>query len=186
MQILNKITEKSREKNWWIRLPLVLFYFYLLIKHLQNPEYVSIIGYLNLGIHEAGHPLFGYFGEFMGVAGGTILQLIIPLGSILMFYKQKDYFGISFSFAWISTNLYYISAYMGDAVRMVLPRVSLPGSGTPIHDWNYLFSELGILSYHHQIASGVRFLGTLTMISAILWGLIVLWYMFQKTEQIQH
>jgi hypothetical protein len=32
----------------------------------------------NLVVHEGGHALFGYFGEFMKVAGGTILQLLVP------------------------------------------------------------------------------------------------------------
>ena len=30
-------------------------------------------------IHEAGHPIFGIFGEFIGVAGGSLLQVLVPL-----------------------------------------------------------------------------------------------------------
>jgi hypothetical protein len=31
---------------------------------------------VDLAIHEAGHPLFGIFGEFIGYAGGALMQLL--------------------------------------------------------------------------------------------------------------
>lgn len=44
---------------------------------------------LNLGIHELGHMLFRPAGEFLCIAGGTILQLLIPIISVFMFVRQQ-------------------------------------------------------------------------------------------------
>jgi hypothetical protein len=40
-----------------------------------------------------------------------------------------------------------------------------------IHDWNYLFTELGVLSYNTVIANGVRLIGSLGMIGVTFWFL---------------
>src|ERR1700689_3998267 len=41
-------------------------------------------------IHEGGHLLFGYFGEWIMVAGGTFLQLFVPfaLATYFVFRRQ--------------------------------------------------------------------------------------------------
>jgi hypothetical protein len=38
-----------------------------------------------------------------------------------------------------------------------------------IHDWNYLFTKLGVLDHDIQIAATVRFIGWLGMIGVMLW-----------------
>jgi hypothetical protein len=79
-----------KNKIWVIRLPLIIFSIYIAIKHYNDPMYTSIIGGLNLGIHEMGHFLFFWTTEFLYVAGGTILQLFIPILSIILFWRQPD------------------------------------------------------------------------------------------------
>ena len=37
-----------------------------------NPGHYGWLDSLDLAIHEVGHPLFGLFGEFIGVLGGTL------------------------------------------------------------------------------------------------------------------
>ena len=83
--------EWCQGKNWLVRLPLLLFFVYVLIRHLSDPLYASILGPLNLGIHELGHLVFGFMGQFLGVAGGTLLQLIIPVFAVYNFYRQSDF-----------------------------------------------------------------------------------------------
>ncbi len=57
--------------------------------HLADDQYNSLFGMLNLGIHELGHMLFRPAGEFLCIAGGTILQLLIPIISVFMFVRQQ-------------------------------------------------------------------------------------------------
>jgi hypothetical protein len=45
---------------------------------------------LSLPIHEGGHLLFGWFGQTIGVAGGTILQLGVPLALVIYFAFRRE------------------------------------------------------------------------------------------------
>jgi hypothetical protein len=121
------------------------------VRHLIDTEYTSAIYLLNFGIHEMGHFVFRLFGEFIGVAGGSLLQVAVPIGSMVMFYRrQRDFFAIAFCFAWLATNLYYVAWYMADAQFMSKP---LAGEGSNlIHDWNYLFKNTGLLGWSKGIA----------------------------------
>ncbi|HSS47215.1 MAG TPA: hypothetical protein VLL03_07370, partial [Burkholderiales bacterium] len=66
---------------WYGRALLLLWLAWIGVEHLRDPLYSSLFGGLNLGIHEAGHLLFRFFGfEFLMVAGGTLLQLAAPVG----------------------------------------------------------------------------------------------------------
>ncbi|RKZ34872.1 hypothetical protein DRQ33_01175, partial [bacterium] len=91
-EILDDIREWSRGRNPIFRIILLLFFLYIGIRHLADPMFNSIFKSLNLGIHELGHIVFGPFGEFLSIAGGTILQCLMPVISMLMFYNQRDYF----------------------------------------------------------------------------------------------
>ena len=50
--------------------------------------YTPVISSFVLVFHEAGHVIFSVFGRFMAVAGGTLLQLLVPLALMVAFvYK---------------------------------------------------------------------------------------------------
>ena len=51
-------------------------------------------------IHEGGHLLFGYFGRWIMVAGGTILQLFVPLALAVYFIFERQLFGTAFCAFW--------------------------------------------------------------------------------------
>jgi hypothetical protein len=144
-------------KNWLIRLPLLAFFGYILLRHLFDPGYSSIIAPLDLGIHELGHLVFSIFGsQTLGVAGGTLLQLGIPLFGFVNFYNQRDFFALSLMFGWLSVNLFEIAMYLGDARSLSLPLVSLGNPETVIHDWEYMLGKLGLLPYDTFIAMCIR------------------------------
>ena len=124
---------------------------------------------LNLGFHEIGHVVFSPFGMFLGVAGGSLFQCLVPMLSTLMFFRQRDYFGIAFCFAWLSTNLFDVATYAGDARALELPLVTpFKGGEETIHDWNYLLDSMNMLQYDTQIATGLRALAVLSML-AFFW-----------------
>lgn len=58
---------------------------------------------------------------------------------------------------------------MADAQAQQLPLLSVGRYDSVIHDWNYLFTRLGVLSYGEEIADVVRLIGWLGMIGVTLW-----------------
>jgi len=162
----------------YFRLLLLVFFAYILIRHLGDSEYQSIFKPLNLGIHELGHVVFGIFGEFIGIAGGSLLQCLVPLASIAMFYSQRDYFAIAISFGWLSTNLFDVAVYLGDARAMDLPLVSPFAGDAIIHDWNYLLGAMGLLNADTTIAFLVRLAAIFSMLLCLIYGGWIIKQMF--------
>jgi hypothetical protein len=152
-------------RSWLARAPLVLWFAWIGLRHLADPLYESLFGALNLGLHEAGHLLFSWTGRFLAVAGGTLLQLLAPVLSAVMFSRQPDYFALPICGAWLATNLYNVATYLGDARAMELPLVTVGDAEAVIHDWNYLLGAMGLLRLHAFLAGGVRVLAFV-----LLWG----------------
>ncbi|MBO9542524.1 hypothetical protein J7643_18210 [bacterium] len=130
-----------------------------------HPTKWRLLDSFNLLVHEAGHPLFGFFGEFMGFAGGTLMQLLVPIAFLVSFYRQGQPFSSSLMLFWLGQSLINVSIYAGDAVAMELP---LFGAGDRIHDWNWMLGELNLLGATPVIAGAARLLGMLSIILGCL------------------
>jgi hypothetical protein len=156
-------------RRWEWRLPFLLWFCWILACHLASPTYGSLFKPLNLGIHELGHIIFGPLGQAPGMAGGTILQCLAPILAIVMFLRQKDLFAIAVCLGWLSTNLFDVATYIGDARAMALPLVR-PGGGAAIHDWNFLLGRYGLLEWDSVLAFALRSCGTAAMAVAIAGG----------------
>ena len=160
-----------------LRAPLLLWLAYVGIRHFGDTDYQSLFGGLNLGIHEGGHLLFSWQPfDFLTVAGGTLLQLAVPVISALMFARQPDYFATAFCGGWLSMNLYNVATYMADARELDLPLVNV-GGGEGDHDWNYMLAAVGLLDWDTRIATLVRICAFLTMWGSIAAGSWMLWRM---------
>ncbi len=140
---------------WWPRALLLIYLAYAGWRHLTDPEYGSIFSGITLGIHELGHVLFGPFGEWLAVAGGSITQLAAPAAVALILLRQRDYFGVAVGGAWLSMSLSNLAVYVADARAEALPLVSV-GGGDVVHDWNYLLDSVHLLPHDAQIAGLVR------------------------------
>ena len=185
--IKHEIDSWCKGRFWPGRALLLLFCIYLGVRFTLNPAYHSIFSGINLGIHEAGHPLFSYFGRFLHAAGGTILQLAAPLAAIGLFLRQRDFFAVTAAGFWLATNLYGVSVYMADARALALPLVTIGGGGglvTEMHDWHFMFSRLGLLSYDTVIAGAVRVLAFCTMWGSNLLGAWIVWRMAAGTRSL--
>jgi len=129
-------------------IPLITLMGYLFFLYLDNPKYFWPLDILNLFIHESWHFFFALFwNEFLMMAGGTIMQLLVPILILIYFYRAWDYFASALCFAWIGTNLFYIAMYSSDAEDELLPLFNPTGNPFIKHDWNYMFSELWVLEY---------------------------------------
>ncbi|HAE36383.1 MAG: hypothetical protein UR85_C0001G0022 [Candidatus Nomurabacteria bacterium GW2011_GWF2_35_66] len=144
---------------------IVAVYMFYYITSLSDWHFVDNV---NLIFHEAGHVVFGFFGEFIKILGGTLMQIIIPSVFSLYFYRKEDYFSASLLLFWLSQNFFNISVYAGDAIKMELP---LLGGDSVYHDWNYILSSLNILRFTDQVASFMYIIGWIILIFAIIYSL---------------
>lgn len=180
-EISQTVKAWCKGRIWYGRALLLILFVYIGCRHFSNPSYSGVFWGINLGIHELGHLLFGFAGKFMTVAGGTILQLTGPIISAIMFVRQSDYFALCFSGVWLSTNLYNIAGYVGDARTQITPLVSVGGKDV-IHDWYYLLSRMHILQWDTTIASFIRLLAFITMWGSIAVGIWMLWLMIRSQQ----
>ncbi|MCE1245607.1 MAG: hypothetical protein LWY06_03060 [Firmicutes bacterium] len=167
------MNEWCRGRNGWIRIPFIIFFVWVFVKHMQNPEYKSIIGALNLGIHELGHFIFAPFGEMLNVLGGTITQLAAPVLAMVNFIRQRDYFAIALCFGWLSTNFFEVATYAGDAKEQMLPLVG-PGTEYPMHDWNFILKKFNMVNQCGDVANVFRFCAIIAMTACMFMGIYII------------
>ena len=76
--------------------------FLVLIALLVSDDdgFIFIIDHANLLFHEAGHLIFGLFGATMGLYGGTLGQLAIPIICGVAFWWQKSWVSVSVVSLW--------------------------------------------------------------------------------------
>ena len=120
-------------------------------------------------IHEGGHLLFRFLGTTISVAGGTFLQLFVPLALAVYFVFQRQAQGVAFCMFFFFEQFLPVATYMADARAQELPLLTVGDSEDVIHDWNYLFTKMGLLQHDTQIAVVVRFIGWIGMIGVTLW-----------------
>lgn len=131
------------------------------------PENAVFMHLINTPIHEAGHVLFRILGEFMGIAGGSLFQIIVPVVFFGYFVYHKKPFSASIVLFWVANNFLDVYVYANDAQVMQLPLLSgLTGSEGGFHDWNYLLTETNLLDKTYLIAKIIRFIGTLLTVAA--------------------
>lgn len=131
-------------------------------------EGVKVINLINLMFHEAGHMIFLFLGQFIGVLGGTLGQLLIPLIFMGYFIRQGEYFSASVLFWWFGQNFIGIGAYIADARTQVLPLIG--GE----HDWAYLLGEMNLLHKDVYLGGLVQNIGGGIMLTALILALLSL------------
>jgi len=178
-ELQEDIDDWCTERNWWIRIPVLLLILHQSVRQIQDPNWESLFSALDFGIHELGHVVFVPLGEFMSILGGSFWQLAAPLISALMFLRQRDYFAISVCAMWLGISLYRMAVYMEDARTMSLPLMSV-GGGEAYHDWNYLFTDLRMLEWNMGIGRLTRSIGGLFLILAAVSGCLLIWKMFSR------
>jgi len=153
-------------RMWAPRAALLLYLGYAGYRHLTDSEYTSIFSGITLAIHELGHVLFGFLGEWLSVAGGSITQLAAPVAVALILLRQRDYFGVAVGGAWLSMSLSNLAVYVADARAEELPLVSL-GGGDVVHDWNYLLGSVHLLPHDAQIAGMARCAALVLLVASV-------------------
>jgi uncharacterized protein YjeT (DUF2065 family) len=171
----DRLPREPREP--WARVtPLVLivsllFFGLFLYELVRNMEMPHLVDNAFMQIHTGGHTLLRVFGLTAAVAGGTLLQLFVPFALGFYFIRQRQPLYVALCLFFFFEQFLPIARYMADAQAQQLPWMSIGRYESLIHDWNYLFTQLGILSYDAVIASIVRSIGCLGMIGVVFWFL---------------
>ena len=162
-------TEPWRPLPRWGVIACFAFFLWFLAYAFSKHGGFLFIDTPNMVVHEGGHALFGWFGATLGLWGGTILQWLVPLLLAMYFFHQRQVAGFVFCLFFFFENWIYTATYMADARAMELPLVTLGDPEFAKHDWNTIFTNLGVLKYDTLIAGVVRFLGWCGMVACTGW-----------------
>ena len=141
---------------------------------------IDLLNNVDLLIHEAGHVIFIFFGQFLHFLGGSLFQVLFPFVFVLYFYFREEYFSSSILLFWVGQNLINVSVYAGDAIVMQLP---LLGGDGGIHDWNWLLSTTGLLKYTSEISSLFFVSGLVLGTTALVFSLM---YSYREKTEAGH
>jgi hypothetical protein len=158
-----------RPVSRWALAAWVAFYVLFLAHAWRNQGGFLFIDLANLVVHEGGHLLFGWLGPTMGLWGGTLLQWLVPFLLAAYFFTLRQTSAFAFCAFFFFENWLYTATYMADARAMALPLVTTADPDYIEHDWNAIFSSLGLLQYDTTIAGVVRFLGWCGMVAIVAW-----------------
>jgi len=148
----------------------IAFYALLLLFLAFHWGELTLLDNVHLPIHEGGHLLFGWFGQTLGLWGGTLLQLIVPALLAVSFAVRQELPGTTFCAFAFFHSLTGVATYMADALRQELPLVTV---GAPAdeaqHDWVRIFSSLGVLPHAIQIGNVTQLIAWTGMMGSVVW-----------------
>lgn len=127
------------------------------------PFVVWIIDTIDLFIHEGGHGIFRILGQFMHFLGGSLIQFIIPVTTIIVFLRTSGPRSLMGTLYWFGQNMINVSIYIADAPKQQLTLISRHA----MHDWRWLCGYMGIMDSAGDLAAVVAFLGTLSLLGAV-------------------
>jgi hypothetical protein len=113
----------------------------------------------NMVVHGGGHALFGWFGATLGLSGGTILQWLVPLLLAVYFFPSAASCWVRFLPVLLFRELNLHRNLHGRRTDDGMPLATHGDPAFAKHDWNTIFTNLGVLQYDRLIAGIVRFLG---------------------------
>lgn len=142
----------------------------------------SFLHNVNLPFHEFGHVLFSPFGRFMMFLGGSLFQVLMPLGLMLAFILQRrDNFAASIMLWWSGQNFIDVSPYIADAKYRALPLIM--GMGEDAHDWGNLLRMSGTLDKAQSYAQQWFAIGVILMLLSFCWGGWLLYRQFRRLRE---
>lgn len=180
-------TQKQKQtKSLWLYIPLWLFFVYLYIQILgfqvtnDNNPIVGGMYFIQFGVHEASHLVFAFLPAVFVAAAGSFGEMTFTWLLAFAAFRAKAYFAGIFSLVWVTLAMTSAGNYMADARTQALPLI---GAGPdPIHDWNFVFGQLGWLSADAAIGTAVRVIGDSIGGAGLLYGLVLIIMMALATE----
>lgn len=129
-----------------------------------DPGWTPILDDANLAFHEAGHLIYGIFGDTAALYGGVLGQLSFPLAAAVIFFLRRQPHAVVGAAVWACQNLFNIARYMADARARELPLI-----GGTEHDFEHIFTRWGVLQRDVAIAGATRTIAWLGLAAALGW-----------------
>ncbi len=174
--LLLHVPERVDVLRWWLRAALLagfaLWGWVLVAQDYRAGEIGSsfLHGPLLL-FHEVGHVIFRIFGEWVGVLGGTLAQLLLPAVIVAAFlWKNRDPFGAALGLWLLGVSLLDAAPYMYDALQPQLTLLNGSVGEDGGHDWIYLFESMGLRPRAQFIGAATHKLGALVVVLALGWA----------------
>jgi hypothetical protein len=122
-------------------------------------------------IHESGHGICYILPcpEFFMVLNGTLFQLLFPAGIAYYYKKKGNYFAMYIALFFVGFSLHYTAWYISTAHEgLILPANKSFLGVDAYHDFNYLLTAMGLMTYESFIAGLTRFIAYLMMVVAVI------------------
>jgi hypothetical protein len=131
----------------------------------SSPGFIlGILDGANFIFHEAGHALFAFFGQFLGILGGSLTQVAIPAMCAAYFARQRQVAAAAATLFWTGESITHVAIYIADARVMALP---LHGGDGVIHDWNFLLGRVNLVTHAESLGRLAFIVGGLIILSAL-------------------
>lgn len=170
-------TDISEKSPWVYGLLLLLFiymYFQILAFSQGNIQNILLGGlyFIEFGVHEASHIVFGFLPPLFVAAAGSFGELVFTGLIVVAAFRAKSYFAGIFGLLWFMMAMTSVGNYMADARAQSLPLIG--PSDQPVHDWNFVFGQLGWLSADTAIGGTFKVLGAIIGALALMYGVMLI------------
>ena len=142
----------------------LFFVVILLMRWAGDPGWTGLLDDANLVFHEAGHKIYGVFGDTLALYGGVLGQLTFPLIVLGTALWRRQAIGVAIGGLWFFQNLPNIGRYMADARAGELPLV---GGGE--HDFLNIFTRWDVLADDVVIGGRTAMIGWIGMVAMLAW-----------------
>lgn len=144
----------------------------------------SLMHAMIIPFHEFGHLLFMPLGEFMTVAGGSLMQFLMPLGFGLYFVIcKRDNLAGWLMLWWEGFQWVDLAPYCYDAKIPTMTLLTGRTGDTGGHDYIDILGDLGLLNQAQKIGALMQAFGVLLMLLALAWGAAYLWKLWRSREE---
>jgi hypothetical protein len=178
----DRMREWCAGRWWYWRLPLFLLLAAQATRPLREQGVPHLFAGINFGAHEFGHLFFAFGGEWIAIAGGSLMQLLVPIGAAAVVARSKDWFGVAVCGLFLAASLGDLSWYIADARARELDLLSFSPDASG-HDWSYLLNKAGMLRHDLRIARLTKFIGWILVFASTLFAMRLLYWM--KTEPVR-
>jgi hypothetical protein len=142
---------------------------YTLLGFLEGSDFfMMFLHNVNLIFHEAGHAILMFFGQFIHLVGGSLMQITVPTALCVYFFITQQRYSSAIALWWTGQNFLDVSIYIKDAQERLLP---LLGGEASLHDWHFILLDLRLLVYDNIIGNITYGIGILIYVVAIAAGL---------------
>lgn len=134
------------------RVLVLAFFVYTAVRQLRSHDFESsILGGVIFGVHELGHLVFAFAGEMIAALGGSLAQVLLPLGAAALMAHRRDRYGVAICGCLLAYSMAQVAVYIADARAESLDLVSF-SSEAQVHDWNFILERWKML--RHDVAIG--------------------------------